>query len=96
MGRLVIEPQVFAGELPPTKTILQAMLEQRVALHFSCRRGLCGQDLIRIVSGWEYLNPIGDLEDGTLELLRAKGKRMRMACCARIIGDGEVVVEVVT
>jgi hypothetical protein len=56
---------------------------------------LCGQDLIRVVKGWEFLNEIQDPEDGTLELLRVKGQPMRMACCAKIIGDGEVVVEVV-
>ena len=95
MGRLVIRPDVFSGEVPATKSILLVLLEQRQAVHYSCRRGLCGQDLIRIVSGWEFLNPINDLEDGTLELLRAKDKPMRMACCAKVIGDGEVVVEVV-
>lgn len=95
MPRLVIQPGIFEGEIPPTKTILQVLLEQRAPMHFSCRRGLCGQDLIRILSGWEFLNPIGDLEDGTLELLRAKGKKMRMACCARIVGEGEVTVEIV-
>ena len=95
MGRLVIQPGVFSGEVPATKSILLVLLEQRHAVHYSCRRGLCGQDLIRIVSGWEFLNPINDLEDGTLELLRAKDKPMRMACCAKVVGDGEVIVEVV-
>lgn len=95
MGRLVIRPDVFSGEVPPTKSILLVLLEQRQMVHYSCRRGLCGQDLIRVISGWEHLNPINDLEDGTLELLRAKGQPMRMACCAKVVGDGEVVVEVV-
>ncbi|GMV82542.1 MAG: hypothetical protein AMXMBFR7_37260 [Planctomycetota bacterium] len=95
MGRLIVRPELFAGEVPATKTILTVLLEVRARMHFSCRRGLCGQDLIRIVSGWEHLNAIGDLEAGTLELLQVKGQPMRMACCAKVIGDGEVVVEVV-
>jgi len=95
MGRLVIQPSIFAGEVPPTKSILMVLLEQRHRVHYSCRRGLCGQDLIRVIQGWEHLNAIQDLEDGTLELLQAKGKPMRMACCAKVIGDGEVIVEVV-
>lgn len=95
MGRLVIVPGIFRGELPATKTVLQILLEQHVALHYSCRRGLCGQDLIRILSGWEHLNPIEEQEAGTLELLRAHGRLMRMACCTRVVGDGEVVVEIV-
>jgi ferredoxin len=95
MGRLLIEPNLFSGEVPSTKSILMVLLETRQRVHFSCRRGLCGQDLIRIVKGWEHLNEIQDHEDGTLELLQAKGKPMRMACCAKIIGDGEVVIEIV-
>ncbi|MBI3828742.1 MAG: (2Fe-2S)-binding protein [Planctomycetes bacterium] len=95
MGRLIIKPGVFEGEVSQAKTILQVLLELHAPMHFSCRRGLCGQDLIRVLAGWENLNPIGDLEDGTLELLRAKGKQMRMACCTRVVGAGEVIVEVV-
>jgi ferredoxin len=95
MGKLVIEPGIFSGDIAPTKSILMVLLEQRRHIHHSCRRGLCGQDLIRVIKGWEHLNAIEDLEDGTLELLRVKGQPMRMACCAKIIGEGEVVVEVV-
>ena len=95
MGRLVIKPGIYDGEVSPSKTVLQVLLEQHVAIHFSCRRGLCGQDLIRVLEGWECLNPISDLEDGTLDLLRAKHKHMRMACCTRVVGDGQVVVEIV-
>lgn len=95
MGRLVIEPQVFSGEVPPGKSILLLLLEQRQTVQHSCRRGLCGQDLIRVLSGAEHLNAIGDLEDGTLELLGVKGEPYRMACSARVIGAGEVIIEVV-
>jgi ferredoxin len=95
MGRLLIRPDWYNGEIAPAKSILQVLLEQRYPIHYSCRRGLCGQDLIRVISGWEFLNPIEDHEDGTLTLLRARDQQMRMACCAKVIGDGEVVVEVV-
>lgn len=93
MGRVVIEPGIYSGEIPPTKSILLVLLEQRVRIHFSCRRGLCGQDLIKVCSGWEHLNPIGELEEGTLELLGVKGQPYRMSCCARVLGDGVVVLE---
>jgi len=95
MGRLVIKPGLFDGEIPASKTVLQVLLELHMAVRHSCRRGLCGQDLICVLEGWEQLNPIGDLEDGTLELLRAKGKQMRMACCTKVLGAGTVVVELV-
>lgn len=95
MGKLILQPGLFEGEIPAHKPILRVMLELHVPLNYSCRRGLCGQDLIRIVSGWEHLNPIGELEEGTLELLRARGKHMRLACCAMVFGPGPVVVELV-
>lgn len=95
MGRLVIQPGVFSGDIPPSKSILMVLLEQRCRINYSCRRGLCGQDLIRVISGWEHLNPIQELEVGTLKLLQANDKPMRMACCAKVVGDGEVVVELV-
>jgi ferredoxin len=95
LGRLVIQPGVFSGEVPPTKTVLRVLLELRHPVLHSCRRGLCGQDLIRILKGAEFLNPIDELEDGTLQLLQARDKPMRMACCVRVVGDGEVEVEIV-
>ena len=95
MGRLVVQPDRYAGEIPPEKSILMLLLEQRISVHYSCRRGLCGQDLVRIVKGWEHLNAIQDHEEGTLELLQATGKSMRMACCAKVIGNGEVIIEIV-
>jgi ferredoxin len=95
VGRLVIRPEVFSGEVPPQRSILQVLLQLRHPILHSCRRGLCGQDLIRVISGWEHLNPIEETEDSTLQLLSAKDQPMRMACCARVVGDGEVVVEIV-
>jgi ferredoxin len=96
VGRLVIQPEVFRGEVPAQRSILQVLLQLRHPVMHSCRRGLCGQDLIRVLSGWEHLNAIEENEGSTLELLSAKDQPYRMACCARVIGDGEVVVEVVT
>jgi len=95
VGRLVIEPEIFSGEVPPNKSVLQLLLELRIPVLHSCRRGLCGQDLIRVKSGWEHLNAIEDPECGTLELLRVNDQPMRMACCTKVVGSGEVVVEIV-
>ena len=95
MGRLTIEPQIFSGEIPPTKSILLVLLELQQRVHYSCRRGLCGQDVIRVLRGAEFLNPVTELEEGTLELLQLKSEPMRLACCTRVIGNGEVVIQVV-
>jgi len=95
MGKLLIRPGTVARDVPPEKSILMFLLEQHARVHYSCRRGLCGQDLIRVVQGWEHLNAIQEHEEGTLELLRVKDQPMRMACCAKVIGDGEVIIELV-
>ena len=94
MGWLVIKPDPREIEVPPEKPLLQVLRELGVRVPYNCRRGLCGQDLIRIWEGWEHLNPVLEHEEGTLELLQAKGQPMRMACCARIVGAGKVVIEI--
>jgi ferredoxin len=91
----LIIPGVFEGDVPPTKSVLKVLLELRHPIMHSCRRGLCGQDLIRVLNGWEHLNPIEEHEDGTLTLLQARNEPMRMACCTRVIGDGVVTIEIV-
>ena len=95
MGRLVIEPGIFDGEAPAGRTVLQILMGQRAGVQYSCRRGLCGQDLIRVCSGWQHLNPISEIEEGTLSLLGGLNQSMRMACCTRVVGEGKVVVEIV-
>ncbi len=95
MGRLVIQPDVFSGEVPPERSILQVLLQLRHPILHSCRRGLCGQDLIRVISGGEFLNPIEEPEESTLALFSAKDQLLRLSCCAMVVGDGEVVVEIV-
>jgi ferredoxin len=95
VGHLTINPGLFDGEVPPTKSILQVLLDIGYPMHYSCRRGLCGQDMIRILKGAEFLSPIEEPEDGTLQMLRVREQPMRMACSVRVIGDGAVVVEIV-
>jgi len=95
VGHLIIKPGLFDGDVPPTKSILQVLLDIGYPMHYSCRRGLCGQDMIRILKGAEFLSPKEEPESGTLEMLRVHDQPMRMACSVRIIGDGEVVVEIV-
>lgn len=95
MGYLVVEPGLFSGEIPAHRTILQVLLSQGIMIGNQCRRGMCGQDLIRVISGWEHLNPVVEPENGMLTLLNVAGKHMRMACCTRIIGHGRVVVQCV-
>ncbi len=94
MGRLIIEPNLFSGDVPAARTILQILLQLDIGLPYSCRRGLCGQDLIKIRSGWDQLNPVGEFEEETLELLQITEQQVRLACCCKIIGMGEVVIEI--
>jgi ferredoxin len=95
VGHLTIKPGLFDGEVAPNRTILQVLLDIGYPMHYSCRRGLCGQDMIRVLKGAEFLSPIEEPEGGTLEMLRVRDQPMRMACSVYVIGNGEVVVEIV-
>jgi ferredoxin len=95
VGRLTIHPNVFCGEVPPQQSILLLLLQHKQAVLHSCRGGHCGQDLIRVLKGWEQLNKIEAHEAATLALLRVDNLPMRMACCARIAGGGDVVIQIV-
>ena len=72
MGHLTIKPGLFDGDVPPSKTILQVLLDIGYPMHYSCRRGLCGQDMIRILKGaLKFLSP-----------KKKNPKTVRWRCCA--------------
>lgn len=49
-----------------------------------CHAGICGSDPVRIISGGEYLNPVGEDERGTLEdICGLKPGECRLACMAK-------------
>ncbi|MGH7493813.1 MAG: FHA domain-containing protein [bacterium] len=78
----------------PGQTICDIAEKNGVKIKADCHIGSCGMDPIRILSGKENLNAIGDEEKGTLEdINKLKPGEYRLACMAK--PKGAVVVEVV-
>ncbi len=76
------------------QTICELAEEHGIRIAAQCHRGICGSDPIRILSGHENLNPMGEGEEETLEdLCSLDDGRHRLACMAR--PTGPVVLEII-
>ncbi len=75
------------------QTICEIAENNGLKLKADCRIGSCGLDPIRIISGLENMNPVGDEEQGTLEdINKLEPGKYRLACVAKPMGP--VVVEI--
>jgi ferredoxin len=64
-----------------------------VKISAECHSGICGSDPIRILSGKENLNPLGDDEKGTLEdICGVSPGECRLACMVKPSGAVEVEI----
>ena len=62
-------------------------------INAECYAGRCGSDAIRIISGQEHLNPVGEEEAETLEeICELEPGPYRLACMVK--PTGAVTVEV--
>jgi len=78
----------------PGQTICDVAEKNGVNLKAECHIGSCGVDPVRILSGLENMNDVGDEERGTLEdICNLQPGEYRLACVAK--PKGPVVVEVV-
>jgi pSer/pThr/pTyr-binding forkhead associated (FHA) protein/thioredoxin reductase/ferredoxin len=78
--------------LRPGQTICDGAEQQGIDLNAECHSGICGSDPIRILSGGEHLNPLGDEEADTLEdICGLEPGPCRLACMVK--ASGPVVVE---
>lgn len=75
------------------QTICELAEEHGLKITAQCHQGICGSDPIRVISGNENLNPLGEDEEDTLEGRAPEGESYRLACVAR--PRGPVVVEIV-
>jgi pSer/pThr/pTyr-binding forkhead associated (FHA) protein/thioredoxin reductase/ferredoxin len=77
----------------PGQTICEIAEKNGLKIKADCHIGSCGIDPIRILSGIENMNEIGDQEQGTLEDINSlKPGEYRLACVAK--PKGPVVVEI--
>ncbi|MGH7600189.1 MAG: FHA domain-containing protein [bacterium] len=75
------------------QTLCEIAERHGLKLKADCRIGSCGIDPVRIVSGHENMNAVGDEEQGTLEdINKLEPGKYRLACMAK--PKGPVVVEI--
>ncbi len=74
--------------------VLSALLDNELNVLQECEgRGMCSTCHVYIKSGMESLSPLNRREKRTLEVITTARPNSRLACQARVIGNG-VVVEV--
>jgi ferredoxin len=74
--------------------LLSALLKNELNVLKECGgRGMCSTCHVYVTNGMESLSPLNRREQRTLEVITTAGKYSRLACQARVMGQG-VVVEV--
>lgn len=76
------------------RTLLEAVLSARLQVSNVCAgRGVCGKCRVEVISGFDKISPVADLERMSLsEVDIAQG--FRIACCAKITHGGTITVNV--
>jgi thioredoxin reductase/pSer/pThr/pTyr-binding forkhead associated (FHA) protein len=91
---IVVAGQNISGATDSRTTLLKWALANVVAIDSDCEVGKCGLDVIRILSGGEYLNAVTESEIQTLKRDGISPGTCRLACMTKT--SGPVVIEVVT
>ncbi len=94
-GELAITIQGLGKTIPFKKgqTICEALEEHGIEIDAECHAGICGSDPIKIISGKENLNELGDDELEALEdICELDPKECRLACMVK--PTGSVVIEI--
>ncbi|MBX2991990.1 MAG: FHA domain-containing protein [Bacteroidetes bacterium] len=77
----------------PGQTICTVAENSGIKIVAECHAGICGSDPVRIISGGEHLNPVGEDERGTLEdICGLKPGECRLACMAKPSGAVELEI----
>ena len=88
---ITFQQEGTTAALSTPQTVLDAADEHDVFIDWECRKGTCGCDPIRVVSGTEHMSPVGDDEAKTLKDLGLEPGTYRLACVAKV--QGPVVIE---
>ena len=73
--------QDIAAPIDPSQSLLEWVDDQDVALDYECWIGMCGCDVVRIVSGSEHLNEVNDREAKTLERMTEPDRIIIVRVC---------------
>ena len=75
--------------LQTQQRLLDAILSKNVAVKMLCKgRGLCATCHVYVTKNANLLTPISDREKLTLSILTGAGYNSRLACQARVLGEG--------
>ncbi len=85
--------QDISGPIDASQTLLEWADEKEVSLDYECWIGMCGCDVVRVVSGAEHLNDVEEKEAKTLKRKGLEAGPYRLACMTRV--SGPVVMETV-
>ncbi|HET9625324.1 MAG TPA: 2Fe-2S iron-sulfur cluster-binding protein [Kofleriaceae bacterium] len=98
MSRVTIvrpESTPASVELPIGASLFEAGARAQAAIDTACvGKGTCGLCRVKILGGAEHLVPFSDEERKHLGNVYHLTK-VRLACRARLVGDGEVTIEIV-
>jgi len=95
MKTIILEPIGRELDVRTSSTLVAALLrEGRGSVKQVCGgKGMCATCHVRVRAGAERLSPIADRERKTLNMISGAHAASRLACQARVLGDG-VTVEI--
>lgn len=93
MAKIVkLDPISKETSVQTNTNLLSALLENDLSVLEECGgRGMCSTCHVYIKSGMESLSPLNRREQRTLEVITTCKLNSRLACQARVIGEGVVV-----
>ena len=87
-----LEPIGTESTVDTNTQLLSGLLQQDITILQACGgRGLCATCHVFIKNGTDGLSPITKKEQRTLGLITTCNETSRLACQARVVGDGIVV-----
>jgi ferredoxin len=93
MAKMVrLEPIAQQASVETNNNLLSALINNELSVLKECGgRGMCATCHVYIKDGMESLSPINRREQRTLEVITTCRPNSRLACQARVIGQGVVV-----
>ncbi|NJK64801.1 MAG: (2Fe-2S)-binding protein [Synechococcaceae cyanobacterium SM2_3_1] len=90
--KITLEPLSRISEVETYGNLLSVILSEELQVAKECNgRGLCATCHLYINEGMESLTPMTPREQRTLEIITSVKTNSRLACQARVIGDGVIV-----
>lgn len=90
--RVWLDPIAQVSEIPTNSNLLSVLLQEELNVLKECGgRGLCATCHVYVKEGMESLSPMSKREQRTLEVITTCKPNSRLACQARVLGEGVVV-----